>query len=311
MKMVLLDGALYNQVTQYVFARNLEIHTGEQVLLDDSWFFTEHACQVKSVEDQEVHKYQLNKFNGTKPCLLSQYFTREVWAEFMQELKKYPPIYGGSYMPQILKDSGLDIFVICEPKLLRFDGNIAYIPFYHCMPEILDSQGNVYFHGYFTHGEWFMRHREVFMDELTLPPLSEKEDIEMAEKIRRSFSVSIHIRRGGYALQGFALPDEYYASVIKDVRRKFKKRDPHYFVFSDDIDWCVENAVSLGLESISKSVTFGRTGRTIENNHCDSQLMATCDVMILSRSVYSYYAALLNAKTNKVIYNPVKGRGVF
>ena len=317
MKIVLLDGGLVNQVTQYVFARNLEIHTGEQVLLDDSWFFIEHDSIIKSSEKQEIHNYQLHKFANARPNLLSQYFAPDVWKEILIELRKYPPIQGGSYIPQVLKDNGLDLFVICEPKLLKFDGSIAYISYYHCFPEILDAQGNVYYHGYFTHGGWFMRHKDIFLEELALPPLQEKEDIEMAQKIHDSFSVCIHVRRGVYAAQGVTLPDSYYKNTIEVLEEKFKDkdafqdRDIHYFVFSDDIDWCRENAESLGFSLVSDKLTYGRTGRTIENNHCDMQLMAMCDVMVLSRSVYSYYAALFNPKESKAVLNPIEGRGVF
>lgn len=68
--MVLLDGGLFNQVTQYVFARNLEIATGEAVYLDDSWFFVDHGPALESLKKQEKADYQLYKFENAKPNLL-------------------------------------------------------------------------------------------------------------------------------------------------------------------------------------------------------------------------------------------------
>ena len=46
-EMVLLDGTLCNQMTQYVFARCLQEEfkdTNELVLLDDLWYFCDHGA---------------------------------------------------------------------------------------------------------------------------------------------------------------------------------------------------------------------------------------------------------------------------
>jgi len=311
MKIVLLDGGLFNQVTQYVFARNVEMYTGEKVYLDDSWFYINHSDDCNDSEKHIPLDYQLTKFPNAKPNLLSQYFSPDVWDGIIAEIKKLPPTWGGSYMPQILKNNGLDLFVICESPMPNFDGNIAYMPYYYCLPEMLRAQGTVYYHGYFTHGDWFMRHKDTFLHELTLPPLSEPDDIAMAEQIQNSLSVCIHVRRGGYAAQGATIIDSYYQTSIKQIMEKTKEQNPCFYVFSDDIDWCKENTATLGLDMINENLIYGKKERTVENNHCDLQLMAMCDIMILSQSVYSFYAALLNPKEHKAVMNPMPGRGVF
>lgn len=310
MKMVLLDGGLFNQVTQYIFARDVEIATGETVYLDDSWFFvSHHESNVEKYAEQENHKYQLNKFLGVKPSLLSDYFTQDVWDALILEFKKKPLVTGGSHMPQLLKNHGLEMTVICEPKMVKYDGNIVYIPYYHYIPQLLEAQGNIYYHGYFTHGDWFMRNKEVFRRELTLPPLQDPEDIETEKQINSCFSVGVHIRRGGYAAQGIELPASYYQEKINELYRKNRK-NIHFFIFSDEIDWCKDNAKALGIAALGNKVTFGRTDRTHETNQCDFQLMTMCDSLILSQSVYGYYAALLSPK-NQIVINPIKNRGVF
>ena len=116
MKIVLLDGGLANQLQQYVFARNLEIHTGETVWLDDSWFFVDRNDDANSLKEVEVHEYQLDKFKNAKPNLLSQYFTPEVWGQIIAESKTFPPVWSGSYMPQVLKHNGFDFFMVCDVK---------------------------------------------------------------------------------------------------------------------------------------------------------------------------------------------------
>lgn len=320
MKMVLLDGGLANQMTQYVFARCLqEEHPDELVLLDDLWFYCRHVDLVERFAPSDPLEYQLNKFRNLKQIpLASSYFDKEVWQEIISNAQKRPLLRGGSHLPQIMKDSGLNFFMIAEAPLYQFDGMIARMPYYHYMPEMLQAQGNVYYFGWFTHGGWFMRHEEIFRREFELPPLWQPYDLEMAQEIAKSTAVSLHIRRGVYAELNQATPETYFQQAIQAVckelnrNRKTLKRPPHFFVFSDEIEWVKEHAKEYGITEIPYPVTYGHAERTTMDNHCDLQLMAQCDIMILElNSVYSYMAALLNPKKNKNVINPNKGRGVF
>ena len=162
-----------------------------------------------------------------------------------------------------------------------------------------------------------MRHEEKFRHEFAFPPLWQPHDLEMVQEISESTAVAVHIRRGGYAVMGQMTPQEYFREAIKSVCAKLKKekktlRPPHFFVFSDEIEWCKEHAKEYGLFNLPYPVTYGCVQRSHLDNHCDMQLMAQCDIMILElNSVYSYMAALLNPKKEKTIINPNKGRGVF
>lgn len=322
LKIVMLDGALVNQMTQYIFARCLEEElkgTDEQVLLDDLWFFHRHDDFMEGIADIEKHCYQLNKFPNMKHVkLMSEYFEPDVWLEIIEIAKKKPLVRGGSWLPQILKDSGLDLFMIAETSLFRFDGKVAKMPYYYYIPEMLQSQGDCYYFGWFTHGGWFMRHEEMFRKELELPPLWLPEDLDMARLIKGSTSISIHIRRGGYAAMGRTTPAEYFktslSNICTNLRRKNIKhiKPPHIFVFSDEIVWVKEHAEEFGLVNRPYPITYCKANRSELENQCDMQLMAMCDIMILEcNSVYSYMAALLNEKKNKIVINPNKGRGIF
>lgn len=320
MKTVLLDGGLANQMTQYIFARCLqEANPDELVLLDDLWFYCRHDALCEQVANTEHHEYQLDKFpNVVKIPHMSSYFDADVWQEIIRIAQSQPPLRGGSYLPQIMKDNGLDFFMIAEAPLYRFDGMIARMPYYHYMPEMLQAQGNAYYFGWFTHGGWFMSHEELFRHELALPPLWQPHDLKMEKEIRESTSVSLHIRRGGYVATNNATPEAYFQQAIHVVCKELKrvrktlKRPPHFFIFSDEIEWCREHAKEYGITDIPYPVTYGCAERTGADNHCDMQLMAQCDIMILElNSVYSYMAALLNPKKDKKVINPNKGRGIF
>lgn len=322
MKMVLLDGALCNQMTQYIFARCLQEElsdTNELVILDDLWFYCQHGLLGDLVAPIEHHEYQLDKFPNLYPVIrASEYFDNDVWNEIVKIARSQPPLAGGSYLPQILKDNGLDFFMIAETQIHQFDGMIAHMPYYHYIPEMLQSQGNVYYFGWFTNGGWFKRHEQMFLHELSLPPLWQRHDLEMEDKIRNTTAISVHIRRGGYAATNRATPTEYFTNAIDQVlqhlrkNKKTYKKQPCFFIFSDEIEWVKKHSSEYGLHKIPYPVIYCQADRTIADNHCDLQLMSQCDIMILEfNSVYSYMAALFNQKENKIVINPNKGRGVF
>ncbi len=318
MKIVLLDGALANQMTQYIFARCLQKETNDTVYLDDLFFHNPHSDYCESAASLEKHQYQLNKFsNLAKTPLMSEYFDPDVWEEIKKQAAKMGRLDCGSHLPQILKDNGLNFFMIEETSLSKFDGMIAKMPFYYCIPEMLAAQGNVYYYGWFTNGGWFMRHAEMFRHELELPPLTSEADLEMEKEIDQSFSIGVHIRcGGGYKASGIAFPAEYYKEQIQNICSSLKtKRNglkkTHIFIFADDIAWCKQNFKKLGLDKIPYPVTFGQQDRGPDDNQNDMKLLSMCDVMIINNSVYGYMAALLNDKPNKIVINPIKSRGVF
>ncbi len=325
MKIVLLDGGLANQMTQYIFARCLEEElkdTDEIVFLDDLWFYAPRSHSVQSMDEIEHLKYQLNKFpNLKKVRLMSEYFDTDVWNEIIEIAKQKSALDGGSWLPQILKDNGLDFFMIAEAPLYQFDGKVARMPYYYYMPEMLKSQGNTYYFGWFTHGGWFMSHEEMFRRELQFVPLWKPYDLDMLSSIENSLSISVHIRRGTYAVRGQTTPFEYFKNALKtackaarDMRNNSygTRKKPHVYVFSDEIEWCKEHAPEFGLNQLPYEVTYGISSRSFDENQCDMQLMASCDIMILElNSVYSYMAALLNPKPNKIVINPNKNRGIF
>lgn len=317
MKIVLLDGGLANQMTQYIFARCLEEETKDAVYLDDLWFYVQHDSVTESVAAVENHRYQLDKFPNIKKIpLMSEYFGKEVWGEIVNLSERLGPLNGGSWLPQILKSNGLEFFMIAEAPLYKFDGMVARMPYYYYMPEMLMAQGSVYYFGWFTNGGWFMRHEKMLRHELSLPIVENEADVRMAGEISSSFSIGIHIRcSGGYKAQGIAWGPEYYSNQIalicKQLQDKPQLKQPRFFIFSDDIKWCKDKAEALGLDKVPYQITFGEQNREPCDNQCDMKLMSMCDILLLSNSVYGYMAALLNDKPEKMVINPVKTRGIF
>jgi hypothetical protein len=319
MKIVMLDGGLANQMTQYIFARCLQQETDDNVFLDDLWFHVHHGSIAESAELVENHCFQLDKFHNIKKIpLMSEYFEKDVWENIVRLSEEKGQLNAGSWLPQILKDNGLEFFMMSEAPIYQFDGMVAKFPYYYYIPEMLSAQGNVYYFGWYTNGGWFKRHEELFLHELELSALTNEADIRMADEIAQSLSVGIHIRcSGGYKAHGIAFQPEYYQVQVKNICRLLKSKKnpmhkrPHFFIFSDDIAWCRENIDKLGLSDLHYPVTFGQQERDKNDNQSDMKLMSMCDILLLNNSVYGYMAALLNTKSDKIVINPVQSRGVF
>jgi hypothetical protein len=125
---------------------------------------------------------------------------------------------------------------------------------------------------------------------------------EYVKDIRSKNSVAIHIRRGDYLsdkgvlqLLGYCT-EEYFNNAIEIMNTKID--NPHYFIFSDDMDWVKENIKP-------KNATYV-TGHSENEDIEELQLMRQCKHNIVSNSSFSTMAAKLNNNSNKNIICPAK-----
>jgi len=113
-----------------------------------------------------------------------------------------------------------------------------------------------------------------------------------------SDSVSLHVRRGDYhnkenfKLFGQFCNDDYYRKAVNVVKEKVS--NPKFFVFSDDIEW-VKNKMEL------ENVFYVNTNRG-KNSWIDMYLMSHCRHTIMANSTFSYWAAMLKARSGVVVY---------
>ena len=113
-----------------------------------------------------------------------------------------------------------------------------------------------------------------------------KEEITSTEE-----TVSMHVRRGDYVLQGgfHELPFSYYFKALA-----LTKGD--VYIFSDDIPWCKEKFKE---EYISRKITFVGLAE-----HLDFGLMRLCKHHISANSTFSYMVAILEDYLDNVIVVP-------
>jgi len=283
MKVQFLNGGLANQAFQYIFARYYELsHPGEIMYLDDSYFAL-----------HTVHNgYELEKVFGIRPHMLSECFDEDVW-EFILAEKR-----AGKSIPQILCENGIEMYMISEVgeghnHFNPFDGKVFPIPGNDYFPEILENQGNVYYHGYWINKNWFAKYQDVFLKEFRFPEIEDEINRTYMEQIVTSQALSIHIRRGDYVELGWAYDTGYYRELVNRFVQQYGNGWT-IFVFSDDIAWCKENREALGLNTFVNVIFI--EGNVQGRNYIDMQLMSKCKGMIMSNSAFCYLAALLNTE---------------
>lgn len=115
-------------------------------------------------------------------------------------------------------------------------------------------------------------------------------------------SVSIHIRRGDYlqakhwATTGCICQLPYYHNAIAEIKQRIK--EPHFYVFSDDLEWVKEN---LSLDHAT--YIDWNTGA---DSWQDMMLMSHCRNHIICNSTFSWWGAWLNPNPQKAVVMPEK-----
>ena len=112
-------------------------------------------------------------------------------------------------------------------------------------------------------------------------------------------SVAIHVRRGDFLsskycdmLADIATPS-YYQKAIELIKKRFSAS--HFFVFSDDIEWC-KSHLSIPNEPVYSDWNVGK------DSYIDLYLMTHVQANIIANSTFSYWGAYLNKNNSTVIY---------
>lgn len=161
------------------------------------------------------------------------------------------------------------------------------------------SETAVYYDGWWQDKKFFLDN--VKKIKFREKPLSEK-NLELLNIIKNSQSVSIHIRRGDYLepkhikQYGGICTLDYYNHAISLVNEQLDT--PHYFIFSNDIEWVKENL------KIDNAIYV--TNNTGADSYLDMYLMSHCKANILANSSFSYWGAMLNNNTNQIVIYPKK-----
>lgn len=268
-----LQGGLGNQMLQYAAGRRLAEHHNTTLKLDASLYGTaqdgitprryELSCFTMDVlfaTDEEMRPFKRQKGKlGRAVDRLRRYVSIPEWRPIVRE------------------------------RHFHFD------------PHVLSAPDNVYLEGYFATERYFKDIEGIIRREFTFKEPLAGENEALAARITRTDSIAIHVRRGDY-VQDKKTNDfhgvcgiPYYMSAIAFMSAKV--RDPHFFVFSDDIDWVRKNMhIDLPMEYIDHNKG--------DEAYKDMQLMSLCKHSIVANSTFSWWGAWLDAYEKKIVVSP-------
>ncbi|TYZ24156.1 alpha-1,2-fucosyltransferase [Selenomonas ruminis] len=279
-KFIIFWGGLGNQLSQYVFLRWLEKKTGQSYLIDDSFM-----CRPQV----QHNGYELERIFGLDLPLMSKMIAAEDWNVMMERY------LAGKTIPQQLLELGYPLTLVAESTDYSFAGNVVRVPVaYNSL--LADTQGMIYYHGYWPDHQYFEDIKDDVLKELQFPALTDERNREYAEMIKNTNSVCIHIRRGDFLNLNWELdPAEY-----RKAEQYFESKDSNlvYYIFSDDIPWCKAHLQELGLDSRQTVFVEGNAGT---KSYIDMQLMSYCKHFFIHRSSFSDWASMLSENRGGVI----------
>lgn len=262
-----IKGGLGNQMFQYATGKALALSHNTNLKLDVSWFDTNTQGATKRT-------YDLSYFSLPEDIIATQ-----------QDLKS-------------VKKSRLPSKII---KLLysAYQNKIVTEKHYHYDPNFWKSPSNAYLTGYWQSFRYFDTFSEYIRKDFEFKPPIDIKNQKLSGSILVTSSVSLHIRRGDYvtnthtnSFHGTTTFD-YYNKAIEYISQQVK--NPHIFIFSDDMKWVKENFF------LPYPTTY------IDHNTIafeDMRLMSLCKHNIIANSSFSWWGAWLNQNPEKIVIAP-------
>ncbi len=152
---------------------------------------------------------------------------------------------------------------------------------------------------YFQSEKYFINITETIKKEFVLREKPSLNTQNIFKKTKNVNSVSLHVRRGDYVTSKIAnayhgvCSMNYYQEAIKIIKNKVS--NPVFFIFSDDIDWTIENFIGENFIFVSS--------KGIEDIE-EVMLMSKCKHNIIANSSFSWWGAWLNNNPKKIIIAP-------
>lgn len=269
-----IKGGLGNQLFCYAAARRLALVNNAELVIDDVTGFA---------RDLTYHRqYALDHFNI--PC------RKATSAERMEPIERYrrglakwssrrKPFAERHYLEQ----EGRDF----DERLLS-----------------LNVKGTLYLDGLWQSEGYFKDIENVIREDLQITPPIDALNQDMAEKIRNSNAVALHVRWFD-ALDSTAthnISSDYYRRAIAIIEQKIER--PCYFLFSDDPE-----AARTKLALPNERTTFVLHNHGDENAYADLWLMKQCQHFIIANSTFSWWGAWLGGQVGKIVITPISTVG--
>lgn len=268
MVIVRLIGGLGNQMFQYAAGRALAELNQTTLKLDIAGFDT-----------YKLHKYGLDNFMITASVASDD------------EIKKL--------VGRTRRGAG-----VCRlTNLIRpyYRRSVVQERHFHFDPDILKAGPNVYLSGYWQSEKYFKAVADILRREFVVKHPPDQNNQEIAQEVKSTNSVSLHVRRGDYVSDSGthqvhgSCSLEYYRQALDILAKRVSR--PQFFVFSDDIEWVKEH-LDIGFPATFVSHNGPK------RNYEDLRLMSLCRHHIIANSSFSWWGAWLSSWEGKQVIAP-------
>ena len=262
-------GGLGNQLFIYAAARRLALAHNAELLLDDvSGFARDRTYQ---------RQYQLNHFRI--PCRKATLAERleplsRIRRYFKRAINRQRSFAARSYIRQ----EGMD-----------FDSRLLSVK----------PRGTLYLEGYWQSEQYFKEVEATIRADLRIIPPTDAANLPMAEGIRSSVAVAVHVRFFDAPQESGVnnAPGDYYARAV--AKMESLAPHAHYFIFSDQ-----PAAARARIPLPDARVTVVAHNQGNEAAYADLWLMTQCQHFIIANSTFSWWGAWLANQPNKQVIAP-------
>lgn len=264
-----LSGGLGNQMFQYALYCKFK-NLNKEVALDTSFFRSK----------QKLREIEIGIF-PIKYCEISD--------KQADEIRGYS--YYDSFFEKIINKVKHKVY---PPNFLIYEDKIEYF-----QPEIFDMD-QVYLSGYWQNEKYFSDIENEIRTIFSFPLDMDSDNKEILSRLKQENSISVHMRRGDYLSEknqnvyGGICTERYYEKAFAYMNKHIKK--PHYFLFTDDVEWASEN-----IRYPNMTIVSNNKGR---KSYIDMYLMSQCKHNIIANSSFSWWGAWLNQNEKKIVVAP-------
>lgn len=266
-----LQGGLGNQMFEYAFGRSIQKETGRKLILD-----------ISDYKYDKLRDYSLNHFSLKSNIIVDNSGRyNAIYDQRINLLIKLAVKTVPNLLFNFLSRFGVYIWDSAEYKPILIN----------------KSKKKIYLHGYWQGYQYFNDIIEELREEFKVKDPVEGTNSILYDRICKSNSVCVHVRRGDFLLSTnkmYKCETNYYLAAMQKLEEKY--RDLQYFIFSDDI------------VSVKKEIDFGdRKIIFVEQNNPDYEelrLMYSCKHFIIANSTFSWWAAILGTDKNKTVCAP-------
>lgn len=269
MIIIRLKGGLGNQMFQYALGLKLAHDLNTDLQLDVS------SLLDRSKGDFVYRNYDLSIFKINDTFRMSPKFL-----QFIYKAKS-------SKITKMVRKHLASKHAIIKEEHFHYQASL-----------VNQAKENTIYEGWFQSPLYFQGIEEKVREKFTYKtPILEKSKT-LLNRIQSSNAICLNVRRTDFLKVDTlnTTNKDYFLRAAKHLANSVE--NPHFFIFSDDVEWCRENII---LDHPLEVVDHGHKGEKFGNY---MQLMTACKHYIIPNSSFAWWAVWLNQNPDKKVIAP-------